>query len=264
MALLLNAFLSLSTLISKHLLPAKCLICSQVTEVASTLCEHCNIELMGPHMLSSMRCRRCAVRLIRLHQTETIAKKDEDGALDCAKCIQKKPFFYQCVCAVDFNPAASRLVNQLKHQGRLTAVVPIAAAMIEAIKTHYGPTLDEIDGVIAVPLHENRLRTRGFNQAIEIAKPICKALKIPLQKNMSVRTINTRQQQNTGQKARQDNLRGAFTITQGLNGARIAIIDDVVTTGATANALSKALLNAGASRCDIWCFARTPRHANNR
>ena len=62
-----------------------------------------------------------------------------------------------------------------------------------------------------------------------------------------------------GQQAREDNLRGAFSATQALNGARIAIIDDVVTTGATVNALSKTLLHAGASRCDIWCFARTPR-----
>ena len=192
------------------------------------------------------------------------ATNDKDGALDCATCIQKRPYFYQCVCAVDFSPAASRLVNQLKHQGRLTAIVPIAAIMTATIKAHYGPTLDEIDWVIAVPLHLNRLRARGFNQAIEIARPICKQLQIPLQNHLCLRKVNTRQQQAAGQQARQDNLRGAFSATQALNGARIAILDDVVTTGATVNALSKTLLQAGASRCDIWCFARTPRHSSRQ
>ncbi len=211
-----------------------------------------------------MRCRRCAVPLIRLHQRAMSATNDKDGALDCATCIQKRPYFYQCVCAVDFNPAASRLVNQLKHQGRLTAIVPIAAIMTATIKAHYVPTLDEIDWVIALPLHLNRLRARGFNQAIEIARPICKQLQIPLQNHLCLRKINTRQQQAVGQQARQDNLRGAFSATQALNGARIAIIDDVVTTGATVNALSKTLLQAGASRCDIWCFARTPRHTSRQ
>jgi ComF family protein len=255
----LDAITRLLVWLGKHLLPARCLICGQIAAPALTLCTYCNTALIQPKILPSMRCRRCAVPLIRLHQRKITAAQDEDGALDCAKCIQKRPYFYQCVCAVDFNPAASRLVNQLKHQGRLTAIVPIAAIMTETIKAHYGPTLDEIDWAIAVPLHVNRLRTRGFNQAIEIAKPICKQLQIPLQNHFCIRKINTRRQQTAGQQAREDNLRGAFSATQALNGARIAIIDDVVTTGATVNALSKTLLHAGASRCDIWCFACTPR-----
>ena len=244
----------------RHLLPARCLICGQVPAPDSGLCRHCTTELFQPQAQPSWRCRRCGIRLIRFQLAGLKPSSPKDGALDCAKCIQRKPFFSQCVCAVDFNPAASNLVNQLKHQGRLTAVVPIAAAMTAAIRAHYGPTLDEIDCVIPVPLHAYRLRTRGFNQAIEIAKPIGKELKLPIQNNLCVRQVNTRQQQLTGKKARQDNLRDAFSVTHPLKGKRIVIIDDVVTTGATANALSKALLLAGASRCDVWCFARTPKH----
>jgi len=131
--------------------------------------------------------------------------------------------------------------------------------MVEAIQSHYAHSPANIDLVIPVPLHIDRLRERGFNQANEIAKPICKALGLTLAFNLCERRFDSPPQQQAGLAERHKNLRGAFIVKKNVKGKYVAIVDDVVTTGATANAVAKSLLNAGATHCDIWCFSRTPR-----
>jgi len=182
-----------------------------------------------------------------------------DGALHCAQCIKQPPLFHCCVTATSYNPLTGKLLNQLKHHSKLSATIPIATNMIEAIQSHYAQSPANIDLVIPVPLHVDRLRQRGFNQANEIAKPICKALGLTLAFNLCQRRFDNPPQQQAGLAARHKNLRGAFIVNKDIKGKHIAIVDDVVTTGATANAVAKSLLDAGAARCDIWCFSRTPR-----
>lgn len=235
-------------------MPPSCLICEQSAESSTRLCQSCNRFIGQSRRQGKPRCVRCAVDL---------DNGWDDGALHCAQCIKQPPLFNYCVTATSFNPLTGKLINQLKHQGKLSATVPIASNMIEAIKTHYAHNASKVDLVVPVPLHINRLRKRGFNQANEIAKPICKALGLTLNFNLCERQLNNPPQQQSALAARHKNLRGAFIIKPGvkaeIKGKHIAIIDDVVTTGATANAVAKTLLDAGATCCDIWCFSRTPR-----
>ncbi|HAB56171.1 MAG TPA: hypothetical protein DCE61_07405 [Cellvibrionales bacterium] len=238
-------------------MPPSCLICEQSADSVTRLCENCNAfirqsrqQQLKPGCQSPQRCLRCAVDL---------DSGLSDGALHCAQCIKQPPRFHCCVTATSYNPITGKLINQLKHHSKLSATLPIAANMVEAIQSHYAHSADTIDLVIPVPLHIDRLRQRGFNQANEIAKPICKALGLKLAFNLCERRFDNPPQQQAGLAARHKNLRGAFIVNADVKGKYIAIVDDVVTTGATANAVTKSLLDAGAARCDIWCFSRTPR-----
>jgi len=113
------------------------------------------------------------------------------------------------------------------------------------------------DSLLAVPLHRRRLRERTFNQADEIARPIARAFGLMQQQGGVCRVLYTGAQTALSRAERLVNLENAFRVRRRLDGARIAIVDDVITTGATVNALAAALKAAGASRVEAWAVART-------
>lgn len=108
-----------------------------------------------------------------------------------------------------------------------------------------------------MPLHPGRLRERGFNQSLEIAKKISRWLDIPLSADACQRTRDTPSQAGLKWKERRRNVRGAFACDQDLSGKRIAVLDDVMTTGATLNEISRILKERGASEVSAWVVART-------
>jgi ComF family protein len=112
------------------------------------------------------------------------------------------------------------------------------------------------DCLVPVPLHPSRYRTRGFNQALEIARPLADRLKLPLCPNLCRRVRPTPPQRLLDAQTRRQNLRGAFQATADLSGCRIALVDDVLTTGATADALAAVLKQAGAKQVEVWVLAR--------
>jgi len=115
-----------------------------------------------------------------------------------------------------------------------------------------------IDLLIPVPLHKSRLVTRGFNQSLELARLLSHALDIPLAHNICIRTVASQAQQTLARNARIKNLENAFRFTTRVDGLRIAIIDDVVTTTATVEHIAREAMTAGALGTEVWCFARTP------
>jgi len=115
---------------------------------------------------------------------------------------------------------------------------------------------DYPDLLIPVPLHRKRIRTRGFNQAVEIAKPIAKQLKITIDIKSCQRIKNTQPQTQLSAKARHTNVRNVFKVKSEIRAPYIAIIDDVVTTGNTVSEFAKALKKNGALRVDVWACAR--------
>ncbi|HIF18607.1 MAG TPA: ComF family protein, partial [Cycloclasticus sp.] len=112
------------------------------------------------------------------------------------------------------------------------------------------------DALIAVPLHTQRLKERGFNQSEQIAQHIHKALDIPLLPHALKRNINTASQASLSADERRKNIKGAFDYQIQTKFQRVAIIDDVVTTGSTANEIAKTLKKSGIKQVDIWAFAR--------
>jgi ComF family protein len=114
------------------------------------------------------------------------------------------------------------------------------------------------DVIMPVPLHPSRLRERGFNQALELAKPIGREFDIPIDTKSCKRIKATATQSTLDKKIRIKNMRGAFEIVQPLDCKHLVLIDDVVTTGTTVNELAKILKANGVQRVDVWALARTP------
>ncbi|MDP9554475.1 UNVERIFIED_ORG: ComF family protein [Pseudomonas parafulva] len=128
-----------------------------------------------------------------------------------------------------------------------------------ALSHHYAEGLPRPDVLLAVPLTRRRLRERGFNQAAMLARWWSRQLAVPFVEHLLVRTRHTTAQQHLSAKARWRNLRQAFAVCGGLHGQHVALVDDVLTTGATAQAVAQVLRKAGAARVDVYCLARTPK-----
>jgi ComF family protein len=147
------------------------------------------------------------------------------------------------------------LVSGLKFNGRLADGRLLAALLGEHLEAAKVPLPDLL---IPVPLHRERLRERGFNQALELARPLGRRFDIPLDLHSIRRQRETAPQSGLERKARRRNLKGAFILTRELEAKHVALVDDVVTTGSTVSELARMLKRGGVQRVDIWALARTP------
>jgi ComF family protein len=146
------------------------------------------------------------------------------------------------------------LVHRLKFEGNRAVVPVLGGVLAERLASTRGRRPDI---VLPVPLHKARLRERGFNQAVEIARVVARSRNVPLALQAARRMRQTEPQSRIqGVSARRANLRGAFRVDGGVRGLHVAILDDVVTTGATVAELSRELLRAGARRVDVWTCCR--------
>jgi ComF family protein len=164
------------------------------------------------------------------------------------------------VAPFTYAPPLDHYVQALKYRGMRSlgrAFALLLAPMLVLTKL-------DVDSLVAVPLHRARLVERGYNQAHEIALTLARGLGVPaLQRGVARRTA-TAAQAGQGARERRAAMSDAFRVGGDLSGRRVAIVDDVVTTGATANALAAALKAAGAVRCVVLAVARTPEPAQER
>lgn len=199
------------------------------------LCEGCRRELTAP----VHRCPRCAALL-------------PAGATGpCGACLKRPPAFDAAFAALDYRAPADRLVTALKFHGRLSHAGLLGELMAAGLDGRDPPDL-----IVPVPLHLGRLRERGFNQALEIARPLARRLGVPLDPQTAVRVRATPPQTELDAAARRRNVRGAFAVGPGVAGLRIALVDDVMTTGSTLQELAKIMKRAGAARVEVWVAAR--------
>jgi ComF family protein len=154
-----------------------------------------------------------------------------------------------------FAPPLEKILHDLKFAGRRT--LGRAAGLMLA--DYAFMRRRAVSALVSVPLHPERLLRRGYNQALEIARSVSHELRLPILRAGIQRSRATQRQTSLDAAARQQNLAGAFTVARDLRGMRIAIVDDVITTGATVNALALALRSAGAVHVEAWAVARTPR-----
>jgi len=137
------------------------------------------------------------------------------------------------------------LLNAYKHHGQLSSGYVLGVLLAKTAAEHY-QHIRTPDLLTPVPLHKKRLRLRGFNQSLEVAQLVSDQTQIPLDPNVFLRTRNTPPQQQMNHQQRSQNLKDAFVMQKDLSGQRIAIVDDVLTTGATAETLANLALNSGA------------------
>lgn len=182
--------------------------------------------------------------------------------LVCGQCLRQPPAFDATVAACDYAAPHDRVALGLKFGGRLALAPVMAAVMRDAMLRHDRLALPEL--LATVPLGNARLADRGFNQALEIGRPLSRMLGIPLHKHLLLRQRETRAQSLLHPDERQKNVRGAFTVPAQsidlIRGRHVGIVDDIMTTGDTLNEIAATLKRFGAVRVTNFIFARTPQH----
>lgn len=173
----------------------------------------------------------------------------------CGACLKKPPAFDRTLAAFSYVFPVDAAIHAYKYAGNLTLLDFLAEPLIHLAAAQAPPDL-----LIPMPLHPARLKERGFNQAHEIAKLISGKLALPLDGRGCRRILDTRPQAALKFKERAGNLRGAFSCDVDLTGKQVALIDDVMTTGASLNELAKAVRAQGATQVSAWVVARTLPH----
>ncbi len=171
----------------------------------------------------------------------------------CGACLTKPPAFTRTIAAFRYTFPVDALIHSLKYRTHLAITPILANLLITRLKTL--PLLPDV--MIPMPLHPIRLRERGFNQAMEISRYISKQMGIALLPDSCNRIKHTPPQTGLPWKERQKNIRKAFDCKIDLSGKHIALVDDVMTTGATLNELAKVLHQQGAAEISNWVIART-------
>lgn len=221
-----------------------CLLCDESADAMLAICTSCEAELpwLGGH------CLVCALPL-------------PAQGLICGACLQRPPSFQRVEAPWRYAFPIDSLINRFKHQAKW----PLGRLLAELLSQHLQHAFDEglprPDLLLPVPLADKRQRQRGFNQAGMLAQWLSARLHLPLQPHWLLRLLDTPAQQQLDAASRKRNLRRAFALAPDsqVTGLHLALVDDVLTTGATAESLARLLKEAGAARVDVYCLARTPK-----
>ncbi|MDX1374517.1 MAG: ComF family protein [Burkholderiales bacterium] len=225
--------------VASMLFGGRCFLCRGASPDGQVLCAPCRNDLPG---MPAPQCPCCAL-------------PSPDGAI-CGRCLAKPPLYDATVAALVYAFPADVLVQSLKYRGEL-ALAPLLGELLAAAL----PADAGVDIMLPVPLSGRRLRERGYNQAVEIARALPRT--VQLAPVLCARVRDTPAQSDLPWAERARNVRDAFRCTRALDGLSVAVIDDVMTTGATLDAVAGALKRAGAARVVNWVVARTlpPRDA---
>ncbi len=230
------------------LLPAGCLLCGGRS--GNGLCPDCHARFFGG---GRVRCCICANPL-------AAAEVASDGC--CGRCRRQRPAYDATVTAADYALPVDRLVLQLKFGARLAHARLFGQLLAAAWQASSQPSLPQL--LCPVPLGPRRLAERGFNQALEIARPLGRALGVPVRARLAQRQQDTPPQSSLDWGQRTANVARAFTLDSeaALYGRHVGLVDDVMSSGATLQALALACKQAGAARVSNLVFARTPPEAD--
>jgi ComF family protein len=221
----------------------RCVVCRGWC--ADGLCAFCAARFAAPRD----RCGGCALPL---------AHAADDPAPHCLRCRLAPPAWSRVVNGVDYGYPWDRPIADLKFHQRLETLDVLLRPLLAQLGGEHGGDVR----VVAVPLARERLRERGYNQSWEIARRLARALALPARADALFRVRDTGHQLGLHRGERARNLQGAFVVlprhAAWVRGARIALVDDVLTTGATARAATRTLRAAGARDVQVWVVARTP------
>ena len=253
---------------AQWLLPARCLVCAEAGDAGLDLCAACHSALPR----NDLACPRCALPMglpaaVRL----PVAPAASAAAVParerwppppacatgppamCGACLQRPPPLDATWAVFLYAAPLDRLLPRYKFHGDLAAGRLLAQLMADAWPGGARP-----QALVPIPLHQARLRQRGYDQALELARPLATALDLPLRCDLLQRVRATAAQSELDAAARRRNLRGAFRAGGRGLPAHVALVDDVMTTGATVHAAAEALRRAGVARVDAWVCARAP------
>lgn len=218
--------------------PARCALCGQPGQPDLDLCVGCE----GDFVVNDNVCEHCAVPLPRELSQPAL----------CGACLKDPPVFDACVAPYRYAFPVDRMIQRLKYRGDLA----YGRILGHLLARHLSRRDTRPELVIPVPLAPRRYRERGYNQARELALPVCDSLGLSLRSDLIARVLETREQAGLDRVERGKNIIDAFTLIAPLRARHVAIVDDVVTTGSTTNEIARVLRHAGADWIEVWAVAR--------
>ncbi|MFT7372384.1 MAG: ComF family protein [Oleiphilaceae bacterium] len=250
-------FKSLVVKILKDIKKKHCLFCDETTYNTEAICCPCYQDLPW----NTHHCSRCALPFPTTIKAAKKATNKHAIRFECGECISAPPPFTATVASFRYETPVDKAIQMLKYHRKQYFATLFTYFLATTIKQSYqGTTLPSC--LIPVPMHRSKLKARGFNQAQLISHKLSRLLSIPSNSDILHKIKSTPAQTGLSKIERIRNLKGAFRLTDSVAGLHIALVDDVVTTRATADLLCKLLIDAGAKRVDVWCIARTSKHRN--
>lgn len=222
----------------------QCAVCHEWCR--DRMCDACRSAFTA-HM---HRCARCGIGLAALAEV-------------CGECLVAPPAFSRTVAAVDYAYPWAGLIGRFKFAAELDLADVLAQTMASAAMASIAPRPDLL---LPVPLGPRRSRERGYNQAWELARRVARRVGVPASASMLLRIKDTPAQSTLQPGERESNLAHSFVVDperlHDLRGLVVAVVDDVMTTGATGDEVARTLLRAGAKDVHLWVLARTPKPAD--
>ncbi len=215
-----------------------CVLCGDNSQNTTCLCNACRNEL--PYITSA--CTTCGLPLDTSTHTNI-----------CGACIATPPPIQHCISVLHYESPVDYLIKNMKYHNQLSIATLMGKLLAEKIKQDTLP-LPEL--IIPTPLHMDRLRKRGYNQATEISKTISQELNIPLNLTAFTRSKSTSPQFDLPASERANNIKNAFNASDQITASHIALVDDIMTTGSTAWEMARTLKKAGINQVDLWVCAR--------
>ena len=242
--MLLQGLRNISRQIADHLLPSSCILCGS-TNCHNNLCNYCQTDLPINHHA----CLRCALPLPNSAASNSL----------CGHCQHQPPAFDWIQAPLLYQQPVDQLINRFKHQGHLACGALLVKLLAGQLKTYLNENpAAKPDVIVPVPLHWQRQFQRGFNQAGWVAMQLSRQLGTPLDYTLITRAVATSPQQGLTRKQRLRNLQQSFEVKKDITNLRIAVVDDVATTGSTLDTIARALKRSGAAVVYGYCLARTP------
>jgi ComF family protein len=236
LSILHNYFLNIRTGFKRILPTQPCVLCGSMSH-DGLWCAACDAAL--PYF-NAAHCPVCAL-------------PTPNGEV-CGHCLTQPPLFTRTTAVFGYSFPLDKLIQGMKYGEQLALAHAFAKKLVQQIDKSNLP-----DYVIAMPLHPVKLRERGFNQSLLLAATVARELKLKLLSNACQRVRDTPPQSALPWKERKKNVRNAFCCDMDLTGKRIVLVDDVLTTGASLNALAEAVSKKGAIEISAWVVARTIR-----
>jgi ComF family protein len=227
-------------ILEKWLFPYVCIICNLRSDTNRDLCSFCKNEL--PWILNP--CEQCGTQL-----TGVSLQK-------CGSCLKSPLPFDQTIALFHYENPIVSLITKLKFHNNLVYARVLGQLLLERIIKHY---LEQRlpDCIIPIPLHSHRLKERGYNQSLELARPISKKLGVSIEYKSCQRVIATQPQTSLTAEQRKKNIHNAFQIATEFNTNHVAVIDDVITTSSTMTEFCNTLKKHNIAKIDVWCIAKT-------
>ncbi len=220
------------------LLPQHCLQCKlAIKPNLGPVCTHCYVELP----FQSNNCRQCGQRYSSSHEY-------------CGRCLNSPPSFDRCFCPFEYKSGIKELICNIKYREK-PSLAKAAAQLLAKEIVEQGIELPQ--AVTPVPMHVKHLRSRGYNHSNLIARHLSRILDITYIENIATKTKATSTQAGLSLKKRKTNLKNSFKVIRNIDFKHIAIIDDVMTTGATAEEIAKILKKNGVDYIQVWGIAHT-------